>query len=943
MEKGVFMLFGGRKFESSSIIEAYSQTFHVPYVSPSFADNVQRHLSTFQLHMKPSHTKALVDLIIHFGWRNYHYVYDSEEGLYRMQELVRTFEKKRYLVTVRMRRLQDIDNAHEDLRALDKQADDDNIPNKYILLDLSKESHYYKIMKQIREVGMNKHGYHYIMGTMDFLNLNMERYRYGGVNITGFQLVNYSSTFVQNFLKLWRGLNPILFPGAGNDSIHIDAALAVDAIEVIQRTLRQLIENSSSIFKHTFRRGEVYNHNRTRGVPCDADPPVPWMHGEALTQGMKKLHFDGVTGNIEFDEYGFRKQYKFDVYNVGLNIGPNKIGEWSIRGGVYTEGEEFPTTNTTSTDRGVYMVTSTLPPHPSAKESTRTVLHRHGHNSHQYGHRLETDDRIDTETMEDRMSFAETVRAMNAELGKAGRQRGNITKFFFDSSEKLAKTTDEPFLMVKKGVMSDGKPWLGNDRYEGFCAELTRRLFHYLDKPYRLMFVKDGMYGVKKYDSNNQTSWNGMIGELLRGEAEVAVAPLTITSEREEVVDFSKPFMDVGLSIMIKKPEVQKPGVFSFMQPLELKLWLCLVLGYATVGIGIFFVSRVSGAEWRRHPVTGKIDYNKFNLPNSLLFAMGSLMLQGCDDACPRSVPGRILGGAWWFAVLIAISSYTANLAAFLTIEKLLTPIQGADDLAKQTEIAYGTLASGSTQDFFKNSNVPTYTRMWYYMESATPSVFVQSMEEGIKRVRESKGKYAFLMESVYNEYANNQKPCNTMKVGHNINSNHYGIATRKLSILRYIFYEITLGVLKLTEEGVIDRMKKDWWGNKGECGFNKGHKSKKKSLSLSNVAGIYFILIAGLVFAIIVGVCEFLYIKSKPDGVPSAVRSLMVFMMPGTDTLEQTDDATDDETGNHKTQNGPSSPANGNAQAAGYFSYDPVPSSPPPLITVEMDANTSV
>ena len=40
---------------------------------------------------------------------------------------------------------------------------------------------------------------------------------------------------------------------------------------------------------------------------------------------------------------------------------------------------------------------------------------------------------------------------------------------------------------------------------------------------------------------------------------------------------------------------------------------------------------------------------------------------------------------------------------------------------------------------------------------------------------------------------------------------------------------------------------------------------------------------------------------------------------MPGTDTLEQTDDATDDETGNHKTQNGPSSPANGNAQAAGY------------------------
>lgn len=67
-----------------------------------------------------------------------------------------------------------------------------------------------------------------------------------------------------------------------------------------------------------------------------------------------------------------------------------------------------------------------------------------------------------------------------------------------------------------------------------------------------------------------------------------------------------------------------------------------------------------------------------------------------------RSVAGRIIGGTWWFAVLIVISSYTANLAAFLTIDKLLTPIQNADDLAAQTEITYGTLESGSTQSFFK-------------------------------------------------------------------------------------------------------------------------------------------------------------------------------------------------------------------------------------------------
>ena len=59
------------------------------------------------------------------------------------------------------------------------------------------------------------------------------------------------------------------------------------------------------------------------------------------------------------------------------------------------------------------------------------------------------------------------------------------------------------------------------------------------------------------------------------------------------------------------------------------------------------------------------------------------------------------MGSVWWFFTLILISSYTANLAAFLTVERMLTPIESADDLAKQTEIQYGTLSSGSTQDFF--------------------------------------------------------------------------------------------------------------------------------------------------------------------------------------------------------------------------------------------------
>ena len=94
----------------------------------------------------------------------------------------------------------------------------------------------------------------------------------------------------------------------------------------------------------------------------------------------------------------------------------------------------------------------------------------------------------------------------------------------------------------------------------------------------------------------------------------------------------------------------------------------------------------------------------------------------------------------------------------------MVAPINSADDLASQTEIEYGALEGGSTVQFLKNSKISVYSRMWEFM-SSRPGVLVSSTREGIERVRESKGKYAFLIESSTNEYTNERSPCDTIKV----------------------------------------------------------------------------------------------------------------------------------------------------------------------------------
>ncbi|NP_001427323.1 glutamate receptor 4 isoform 8 [Homo sapiens] len=351
-------------------------------------------------------------------------------------------------------------------------------------------------------------------------------------------------------------------------------------------------------------------------------------------------------------------------------------------------------------------------------------------------------------------------------------------------------------------------------------------------------------------------------------KAEIAIAPLTITLVREEVIDFSKPFMSLGISIMIKKPQKSKPGVFSFLDPLAYEIWMCIVFAYIGVSVVLFLVSRFSPYEWHtEEPEDGKEGPsdqppNEFGIFNSLWFSLGAFMQQGCDIS-PRSLSGRIVGGVWWFFTLIIISSYTANLAAFLTVERMVSPIESAEDLAKQTEIAYGTLDSGSTKEFFRRSKIAVYEKMWTYMRSAEPSVFTRTTAEGVARVRKSKGKFAFLLESTMNEYIEQRKPCDTMKVGGNLDSKGYGVATPKGSSLRNA---VNLAVLKLNEQGLLDKLKNKWWYDKGECGSGGGDsKDKTSALSLSNVAGVFYILVGGLGLAMLVALIEFCY-KSRAE-----------------------------------------------------------------------------
>ena len=81
-------------------------------------------------------------------------------------------------------------------------------------------------------------------------------------------------------------------------------------------------------------------------------------------------------------------------------------------------------------------------------------------------------------------------------------------------------------------------------------------------------------------------------------KADLAIADLTINSPRYDAVDFSMPFMKLGIAILYKAPDKVPPTLFAFLDPFSGSLWISIALAYVMVSIMMFVVSRFSPMEW---------------------------------------------------------------------------------------------------------------------------------------------------------------------------------------------------------------------------------------------------------------------------------------------------------------------------------------------------------
>ncbi|CAG5127476.1 unnamed protein product [Candidula unifasciata] len=401
---------------------------------------------------------------------------------------------------------------------------------------------------------------------------------------------------------------------------------------------------------------------------------------------------------------------------------------------------------------------------------------------------------------------------------------------------KVVMIEERPFTMKKRDHMLRK----GNDRFEGFAVDLIEEVAKMLEFDYEIYLVHDGKFGSKMADGE----WNGMLGELLSGNATMSVAPLSINAQREEAVDFTKPFKTRYISVLMRIPR-QETSYFEFLNPLSPVVWICTLISFVVVSVILYALERMG----RNKCVNS--DSVQITVRESFWFIFGSL-LQGNTDSTPSTIPGRILTSAWWFFALILISSYTANLAAFLTVKKINTPIKSVTDLAQQTKIKYGTVKDSGIMSFFKNTNIEHFAKMWSQMSEIDPDSMVDNTTEGYKKVKE--GDYAFFWDTTVNKYQT-IVDCDVMEIGPAFDPKGFGIGVPPGATYRE---ELSMAILKLSDRGILHELETRWWDNRNCPDLTKASTDETSSLQIENVAGVFFILVGGIIIAAVVCLGEY-------------------------------------------------------------------------------------
>lgn len=306
------------------------------------------------------------------------------------------------------------------------------------------------------------------------------------------------------------------------------------------------------------------------------------------------------------------------------------------------------------------------------------------------------------------------------------------------------------------------------------------------------------------------------------GTCDIGIGSITITLSREQQgIQFAFPYLNSGLGILVKSAGYSTSG-WNWIKPFSVNLWIAVLLTIAIFPLFIFVIE--FGSLKRRIQGSDVVP----GMTEATWRSVWTLI--GLERLDVSSLGARVAAIAFGFMALILVNTYTANLAAVLTVSQINSQIRSVNDLRGRAVLTNAIYVPGLRTQYGIVASVLDFNSVNDVVNAAS-SVIDGSVA-------------AVISDDVVIKSAVSQIPyCQVLELPNTILPFSYGIGF-KVGTNPSLVSKFSAIILMLSEDGDLQSLANSFLPSDSPCG---GITSTSNSISFDSLYGLWVMLGCGV------------------------------------------------------------------------------------------------
>ncbi|XP_048133137.1 glutamate receptor 2.1-like [Rhodamnia argentea] len=385
-------------------------------------------------------------------------------------------------------------------------------------------------------------------------------------------------------------------------------------------------------------------------------------------------------------------------------------------------------------------------------------------------------------------------------------------------------------------VTVTGDPSTNTSQVTGYCIDIFRAVVENL--PYAVPY---DLIPFALPNGSSAGNYNDMIDQVFYQNYDALVGDTTIVANRSLYVDFTLPYTESGVVMLVPYKDNKSKNAWVFLKPLTWDLWLTSGCFFVFIALVVWILEHRINEDFRG-PATQQVGTSFWFSFSTMVFAQRERVFSNL---------ARFVVIVWVFVVLILTQSYTASLSSLLVVQNLQPTVADVNQLLK----------SGAKVGYQDGSFVYGMLKQMKFDDSRLTSY--QSAEEcdALLSTGSAKGGIAAAFDEIPYIKLILSRHCNKYTLIPTFKTAGFGFVFPKGSPL---VPDISRAILNITEGPKMTEIESAWLTSKTNC-LDSTTSVSSDSLGLDSFWALFLIAGAAAVLALLIFMVMFVK-KNWPE-----------------------------------------------------------------------------